>query len=252
MKILGINISQLTKQETTNRAQLFLSSGYGHTIFTPNPEMLVKAQTDSYFVDVLNKGDINICDGFGIKIAAWLKGQPVERITGVDFMLELCRLAEQAGKSIFLLGSGNLEVIQRTRNNLQTQFPRLKIVGSHPGIDITETPTLQFDNLQNERMLAEINQANPDILFVAFGMGKQEKWIVENIAKLPSIRIAMGVGGSFEYISGTIPRAPRLLRKIGLEWVYRLFKQPQRMGRILNATVKFSWLVLTSKASVNT
>lgn len=246
MKILGINISQLTKQEAIKQAQLFLSSGYGHTIFTPNPEMLVKAQADSYFSEVLNRGDINVCDGFGIKIAARLKGQSVERLTGVDFMVELCRIAEESGRSIFLLGSGSADIVQKTKINLQAQFPQLKIVGTHPGIGIAEIPALQFNNLQNERMLAEINQANPDILFVAFGMGKQEKWIVENISKLPNVHIAMGVGGSFDYISGKVPRAPRLLRKIGLEWVYRLFKQPQRIRRILNATVKFGWLVLTS------
>ena len=82
-------------------------------------------------------------------------------------------------------------------------------------------------------------ESEPDILFVAFGMGKQEKWIYENLAKMPSVRIAMGVGGAFDYISGNVSRAPRLLRKFGLEWVYRLFKEPRRIGRIFNATIKF-------------
>ena len=87
------------------------------------------------------------------------------------------------------------------------------------------------------------------VLFVAFGMGKQEKWIYENIEKLPSVKIAMGVGGAFDYISGSVPRAPLLLRTLGLEWAYRLWKQPSRIGRIWNATAVFMWLFLTGKNS---
>jgi N-acetylglucosaminyldiphosphoundecaprenol N-acetyl-beta-D-mannosaminyltransferase len=87
----------------------------------------------------------------------------------------------------------------------------------------------------------------PDVLFVAFGMGKQEKWINENLRKLPSVKIVMGVGGAFDYISGVISRAPLFLRRIGLEWLYRLARQPSRIKRIFNATVVFAYFLIKNK-----
>ena len=106
---------------------------------------------------------------------------------------------------------------------------------------------LKIEQVENNKILEKINQANPDIIFVAFGMGKQEKWIVENLPKIPSVKIAMGVGGSFDYLSGVIPRAPLFLRQIGLEWLYRLIRQPQRFWRIFNATFRFIYFFIKYK-----
>jgi N-acetylglucosaminyldiphosphoundecaprenol N-acetyl-beta-D-mannosaminyltransferase len=164
-------------------------------------------------------------------------------------MLEICKIAEADNKSVYLLGSGSDEVVKRTEENLKQKFPNLKVVGwgSGPGIKESNVSVQPFNNStglimdagENVKILEDINQAKPDILFVAFGMGKQEKWIVENLKKIPGVKIAMGVGGAFDYISGSVKRAPLLLRKIGLEWLYRLVKQPRRVVRIWNATVKF-------------
>ncbi|MDD2757884.1 MAG: WecB/TagA/CpsF family glycosyltransferase [Patescibacteria group bacterium] len=246
MNILGVRVDDVNLAGALKKAGDFLRSGGQHRIFTPNPEMLVKAQKDHYFLEILNSGDLNLCDGFGLKIFSG-----ATRIPGVDFMQELCRLAVEQGSSVYFLGSGSNEVAEKTAEELQKKFPTLKISGFDRGPEISELRTvnceLLIDQINNQTVIDKINQTRPDILFVAFGMGKQEKWIHENLAKMSSIKIAMGVGGAFDYISGRVNRAPCWMRKIGLEWAYRLFKQPLRFKRIFNATVLFSLLVVKSK-----
>lgn len=246
MEILGVRIDNLAKKDALQKAAQFLFSGAQHMIFTPNPEMLVDSQKDSYFQEVLNKGDLNICDGKGIQLVAKEK---VERIPGVDFMVDLCELAEKEEKTVFLLGSGEQKTVEACKKNLQKQFPKLRIVGIHPGIVLTHLPShqLTYDSGQNDELLQNIIFAAPDILFVAFGHGKQEKWIYENLPHLPSVKIAIGVGGAFDYISGEVKRAPVWMRQMGLEWVYRLAVQPQRIARIWKATVTFLWKNYKSK-----
>lgn len=247
VEILGVRVSNVTKEQAKAKVVNFLHSANQYKIFTPNPEMIVKAQKDQYFKEVLNSGDLNLCDGFGLWLALQLLKHPnlrIERISGVDSMVEICKIAAEQGKSIYLLGSGSDIVVEQTAHNLQDKFPNLKIVGWDKGPRIDES---NLDSKENDATVHKINTAKPDILFVAFGMGKQEKWIYKNLQKLPSVKIAMGVGGSFDFISGRIKRAPLFLRKLGLEWLYRLLQEPKRIGRILNATVKFVFLVLKSK-----
>jgi len=239
--IFGIKIDSLTIDEAVKKAGDFLYSTKQNFIFTPNPEMLVDAQVDSYFKKVLNAGDLNISDGFGVSLVSLGK---IKRVTGVDFVYRLCELAQKENKSVFLLGSGSREVLEKTSKNLKRHFPKLKIAGFHPGphIDflmIEEKKTITSDPEVNDQAMHEIIMTAPDILLVAFGHDKQEKWIYENIKNLPSVKIAMGVGGSFDFISGLVNRAPCFMRIIGLEWLYRLFRQPRRLARIWKATVVF-------------
>ncbi len=262
--ILGIKVDETTREAARKQAAGFLSTEGQFKIFTPNPEILVKAQKDEYFRNVLNYGDLNLCDGFGLWLAMKFSKQKIvnskqsERIPGADFMLDICRLAAEQGRGLYLLGSGSEEVVRKTAENLHKQFPKLKIVGWDKGFEIKErqinnqstnrlinqSTQLLINESDQQRIINDINAKIPSILFVAFGMGKQEKWIYENLPKLPSVKIAMGVGGAFDYISGTLPRAPLLMRKIGLEWVYRLVRQPSRFVRIFNATMKFIWILL--------
>ncbi|MCX6782184.1 MAG: WecB/TagA/CpsF family glycosyltransferase [Candidatus Magasanikbacteria bacterium] len=245
MNFFGVRIDNVGLPEALNKARTFLISGQ-HKIFTPNPEILVKAQKDNYFRDVLNTGDLNLCDGFGLKIFS-----DATRIPGVDFMIELCRLASEQGSSVYFLGSGSNEVAEKTAEELLKQFPMLKIVGFDKGLMMDESNIqnfeLRIDQINNQTVIGRINQSHPDILFVAFGMGKQEKWIHENLTKMPGVKIAMGVGGAFDYISGIVNRAPCWMRKIGIEWLYRLISQPKRIGRIFNATTKFTFFALKEK-----
>ena len=167
-------------------------------------------------------------------------------------------MAEQKKYSIYLLGSQSDEVVKKTAENLIKKFPSLRIVGLDRGPLLSDCHSEQseeslvfagkgsFTSVQDDTV-SKINAAKPDILFVAFGMGKQEKWLAENLSKMPSVKIGMGVGGAFDYLSGLTPRAPRLMRELGLEWLYRLVKQPRRIGRIFNATMRFTYLVLKEK-----
>lgn len=239
--VAGVGVDDVDLQGALDFARQCFVSGKQYKIFTPNPEMVVKVQKDVVFKHTLNSGDLNICDGRGLQWASKAK-----RLSGIDLMLALCEMAAKEGKGVYLLGSGDEETIKLTAENLQKQFPGLKVVGFDKGTVISEDAPVA-----DEKTIQQINITAPAILFVAFGMGKQEKWIAENIAKMPSVKIAMGVGGSFDYISGKIRRAPCWMRKIGLEWLYRLIQQPSRISRIFNAVVVYNWILIKTKFNPN-
>lgn len=222
MKYCNIKLDKLNLEQAKEKINYFLSNPGQYKIFTPNPEFVVLAQKDNNFCETLNKSDLNICDGFGLSL---FSGCP--RIPGVDFMLEICKIAANKNNGIYLLGSGSDEIVQMTGKKLQEKFVELEISGYNKGINIDYK--LNYNQEENYNLIEKINNSKAKILFVAFGMNKQERWISENLAKMPNIKIAMGVGGSFDYISGLIHRAPCFLRKIGLEWLYRLVKQPKRL-----------------------
>ena len=240
--MLGVRIDTLSKPDALVKAREFLLATGQKKIYTPNPEMLVKAYNDQTFRDVLNRGDLNVCDGFGIRL---FSGFIVQRISGVEMTYDLCALAENEGKSIFLMGTGNESIVAETAEALQKRFPKLKIAGFHRGPTVKEAPgNLVVDESVNAGVINFINLTKPDVLFVAFGMGKQEKWLETYLPQLLTVKLTVGVGGAFDFISGRVSRAPLLLRKIGLEWLYRLIRQPWRIGRIWNATVKFAYYVV--------
>ena len=135
MKILGIKIDKVTKKEALEKVVNFLNSEEQYKIFTPNPEMLVDAQHDVYFADVLNEGDLNVCDGMGLQI---FSGFRLHRIPGVDFMQDILEIAEKKNKSVYFLGSGDKEVLDNLKSFTEKKYPELKIVGTHPGIKIDQ------------------------------------------------------------------------------------------------------------------
>lgn len=230
-KILGIKIDEYSFSEVIAKITEFLNSNTLHQIATLNPEFIIAAQKDEEFKDILNKTDINVPDGFGLQCAAYWKRVKIgERVTGVDLTWEIAKIAVEKDYSIFLLG-GKKGVTEMTAKRLRFLYHNLKIAGTYAG-----TP-------DEEGIVERINQTKPDILLVAYGAPKQEKFIFQNRLKL-KCKIAMGVGGTFDYISGTLPRAPKLMRSLGLEWLYRLFKQPSRIKRIYTAVIKFPLMVV--------
>ena len=237
-KILGIRVDDVDSEKALELASGFLRDGKQHTIFTPNPEMLVAAHRSNAFRDVLNAGSLNLCDGRGAQLA----GRLTHRVCGVDFMQKLCKFAATQGYSVYLLGSGSEEVIQKTKAELTEANPELRIVGANAGPWIDENGAGE-----SATVVQDVNEVKPDILFVAFGHQKQEMWINKHLQELPSVKIAMGVGGSFDFISGKAKRAPAAMRRIGLEWMWRLMQQPGRVARIFRATVVFPLLVMKSK-----
>jgi N-acetylglucosaminyldiphosphoundecaprenol N-acetyl-beta-D-mannosaminyltransferase len=250
--ILGVKISSITSKEVLDDIKIFLLSENQHHIITLNPEMIVEAQSNDSFKSIINEADLCVADGTGILLAdRLLNGTTLpERIRGVDLMLAICTPDVINNKRIYLLGAGQ-GIAKRTAEVLKKKYPHLNIVGAEEGIDIrspkskVQSPKKYTE--QNAELVERIVRAKPDILFVAFGAPKQEIWIHENIKKIPSIRLAIGIGGSFDFISGRIYRAPRIMQKLGMEWLWRLVQEPKRCKRIYNATIKFGWMVLEKK-----
>lgn len=262
-KILSVRLDSLTKKEALEKTSTFLTDSKQHYIVTPNPEFLVAAQKDEKFKEILNQADLSLPDGFGLILWAKILGKSIkERICGSDFVWDIAKLASERGASIYLLG-GEKGTAKRTAKVLKNKFPLLQVAGAESGgpAQIFTSPDqilekfgrasqklervkhLDFD----PKILERINQTKPDILLVAFGHPKQEYFIKENLTKMPSVKVAMGVGGTFDFISGKIPRSPKVFQKLGLEWLFRLFRQPGRFKRIWQAVFVFSWLVLKEK-----
>lgn len=249
--VLGVRIDDVSEVAAQEQARNFLRGDKINYIFTPNPEMLVEAQRDRYFLDTLNTGDLNLCDGFGISL---FTGIP--KIAGVDFAMTLCGLAVEAGKTVYLLGTGKPEVVQRAAIHLSVRYPNLKVVGTDSGYAITLAPSetgaqLRFDANAHEELLNRIIMTAPDVLLVAFGHNKQEKWIAEFAHQIPSLKVAMGVGGTLSFWAGIAKRAPRWMQRLGLEWLWRLICEPHRVGRILRATVIFPILYWRKRLTGN-
>ena len=253
LKVLNVRVNKITAEEIINKIEKFLLSEKQHYLVTFNPEMAVEARRDNHFQGIINQADLVIPDGVGIILAGKIIDRKIslKKISGIDLIYKICEAEFIKDKKIYLLGAGE-KVAEKTANILKQKYSRLSIVGAEEGIEISNTryQVSKSNNKSlselNNKLIQRINKAEPDILFVAFGSPNQEKWIFENLKKMPSVKLAMGVGGSFDFISGKIKRAPLVFRKLGLEWFWRLMLEPRRTKRIYNATIKFSWLVLKS------
>jgi N-acetylglucosaminyldiphosphoundecaprenol N-acetyl-beta-D-mannosaminyltransferase len=182
------------------------------------------AQKDADFMAVLRQAALCIPDGVGLLWAARIMGQRLpERVAGSELVYHLAGLAAENGWRLFLLGAGP-GVAEAAAAVFQERFPALTIVGTYAG-----SP----DPAENESIVELINDSTADLLFVAYGAPKQDKWIARNRERLTTVRVALGVGGSLDFISGRSVRAPRWLQRLGLEWLYRLVREPWRWRRML-------------------
>lgn len=215
-------------------------------VTTPNPEFLVFAGHNPWFKSILKKADVAIPDGVGFVWASRVLNQPIkERISGTDLMEKLCQKAAKKKWSVYLIG-GQLEVAKEALAVLKKRYPGLRgWAKTGPKLELMKGNWSPEAKKEVKRIVKEINVKKPDLLFVAFGMGKQEKFIWENWDKL-KVKLGMGVGGAFDYISKQVPRAPKWLRNLGLEWLYRLFHQPWRWKRQLRL-IEFVWLVIRER-----
>lgn len=270
VNILGIKIDKVTMPQAVQMIENFVRSRRIHFIATPNPEIIMTALRDPEYKTILNNTDLSLADGIGIiwasKVLAIkkLKGfsslfNPLiiigkalisllaiifwqkllytelpERITGVDLVAESSKLASEKGFRVYFLG-GMPGVADKASKKLKFLYPALKIAGVYAGYP-------------GENGLADrIRVARPDILFVAYGSPKQEKFIAKNLIKM-GVPVAIGVGGAFDFISGKIPRAPSWIRRLGLEWFYRFLCEPaKRINRILIAFPRFACTVVWYK-----
>lgn len=245
--ILGVKIDRVNFSQTLGIIENFIKEKRPHQVVTVNPEFIVQAQKDIKFKKILNQADLSVADGIGL---LWADPGLPERVTGVDLTWALTELSSEKKYSIYLLGA-EPGVAKKAAMVLQSKYSKLKIwadsggqlddifyVG-HPEADAKSAEGSRIDN----KFFQDIRSKKPDILLVAFGTPKQEKWIAKHLNKL-KIPVVMGVGGTFDFIAGVQKRAPKWMRKISLEWFYRLLRQPRRFHRIWNAVVVFPWLYI--------
>lgn len=239
-QVLGVGIDDLPLEAAILKLES-LSCGKHHYFVTPNPEFLVESSRSALFKKVLNHADLSLPDGVGLKIFSKVD----HRVAGVDVFQKICALSEEKGYSIFLLGGfGN--VSDRLRSALQKDFPRIRILGNLEG-----SPEASDDERVVSKIKEITNGEKIDFLFVAYGHPKQELWIARNVKKL-NIGVAGGIGGTFDFYLGVQKRAPYWLRKIGFEWLWRLWRDPKkRFRRICNAVVVFPLLVLADLIGIS-
>lgn len=234
--ILGVPVDNLTREDAVERIAQFIVSGDPHQVVTVNPEFVVAAQNNYEFMHVLQEADLNLPDGVGLLWASRYLGQPLkERVTGTDTVLALSRLAAEKGWRLFLLGAGE-GVAEAAARKLQATNPGLIIVGTYSG---------SSSRAEEDKILALVQKAQPHILLVAFGAPQQDLWIYRNKGKLGA-PLAMGVGGALDFIARKVPRAPSWIQRLGLEWLFRLIREPWRWRRML-ALPYFVWLVLIDR-----
>lgn len=233
--VLGMPVSAITYDAWLDQIEAWMHDPPEMTrhVCTINPEMVMIARRDPIFRQVLRRADVTVPDGVGLLWAARHLGQPLtERVTGSDGVPRIAERAAEAGWKLFLLGAAD-GVAARTAEILMARYPGLKIAGTYAGSPKPE---------DEDAIVERVNASGADILFVAYGAPEQDKWIARNLPRLDAT-MAMGVGGSFDFIAGILPRAPLWMRNAGLEWLYRLYLQPRRIGRMLRLP-RFALLVL--------
>ncbi len=213
--VLSIKVCTLSKNDIKNNLCRELQYGHGISIFTPNTQMLLAAKNDARLSKLLNSSSINIPDGIGIRIAANVK---LAKTSGIDLAEELLPIAEKLGTRIFLLG-GKEGVARAAKINLSDRFPSLNICGTHHGY---------FDRASEKAVIQQINSSRAELLLVCMGFPRQEEWINKNLRALPSVRIAMGLGGTLDVWAKKIRRAPKIIQGAGLEWLWRVMLEPSR------------------------
>lgn len=249
--LFGVGITSATEEEILEYIlQSLKKTAEKYYIVTPNPEILVYASKHKDFRTILNNARLALCDGIGVFWAGKLLGKNFkQRITGVDLMENLCKAVSKQPITVGFLGGGE-KIAERAVECLVSRYPRLRVAFISSEWSEEEFNFNNKYHVLSSKYYAEQNNIHNtvDILFVAFGFPKQEEWMAKNIGKVP-VRVMVGVGGAFDYISGAVPRAPRIVRSLGLEWFYRLIRQPWRIKRQLSL-LEFMYLVLKEKRTV--
>jgi len=234
VRLLGVPIDPVTRDEALGRLRAYLADGGQHHVMTPNSEMLVAASRDEGFRSLLNRTDLNLPDSQGLLSMARRTGQRLPmRVTGVDTVTDLCASLTKE-HPVFLLG-GAPGVAEKAADALKAKNPGLDIAGTYAG-----SPS----DADASDILQKISASGAHILFVAYGAPRQDVWIDKHLKELPSVKVAMGVGGTFDFLAGVQKRAPLLFRRLGLEWLWRVIREPKRIGRIFTAVVVFPFLVM--------
>ena len=234
VNVLGVKIDKITIDEAANKILDFTNeTDKARYVFTPNSEMIMEAYKNEQFKTVLNSADILSADGIGVVYASKILKNPIlERCAGYDIACSLLKLLDENKKSLYLFGSRD-EVVQAAAKNINEKYKNINICGLQNGF---------FDEEKEKQIIEDINEKKPDVVFVCLGFPKQEYWIYNN-AKNLNAKVFMGLGGSLDVFAGAVKRAPLFFQKLGIEWLYRLCKQPQRFMR-MTVLPKFALTVI--------
>ncbi|MEK7452467.1 MAG: WecB/TagA/CpsF family glycosyltransferase [Patescibacteria group bacterium] len=240
-QLFGVRIDDLDERELEQQLIRWMNESVPRTIVTPNPEFILRTMRHESFRLLLNKSDLSLPDGVGLRfaIAATTEDTLLHRHTGVDLVNTLAKLSAQTQHRVMLFG-GLPHAAEKTKNHLKKLYPSLEIESIDPGV--IEYIDGHFSIVSALR--DQIGVFQPHVFIVALGQGKQEEFIDEIRPSISSLRIAVGVGGSFDTLGGLIPRAPIWMRRMGLEWGWRVFIEPKRINRILNASFVFPLIVV--------
>lgn len=232
MELFKVKIDENDEAKVIDEILKSIKSNRKTHIVTLNPEIMLIAKNSSKYRDLLNECDTKTIDGIGLLKALKRMNKEFRGriVTGTDLVYSICDISQDQKLRIFFLG-GDKGVATRARYQARLQYPACHIVGAIDGISIDPYKT-------DTQLISSINSSKPDIIFVALGAPKQEIWIHNNIKDL-NAKVMIGVGGALDYLSGDIKRAPKIIRRLGLEWLFRLLTNPSRIKRIYNATVVF-------------
>lgn len=235
--IHGYSLNRLV-QEILTRASLNQKTW----IVTANPEILLHAKQNPHYWDTLRQADIRSVDGFGLQLVGWLKGSRVNRVTGVKLSDEIVNQCVKQNWTLVLVGGG-ADGADKSAWMLRKRHPELKVFADNGG----RISNSGIVDEAGENAIIRIAEHEADVILVALGHPKQELWISRYRNRFPTAKLFIGVGGTFDFWSGNIKRAPLWMQKIGLEWLFRLITQPQRWPRIFNAVFVFPIKALFSK-----
>jgi len=223
VNILGVAVDAVTMPEAVAAVEYYMDARAGVTVATANAEMIMRATKDAALRDVLAAAALVVPDGAGTVWAARHLGHAMpERVAGYDLVQELLRRAPATHRRVYFFGAAP-GVAEKAKAKAEQLYPGIKIVGVRDGF---------FSADMNDAIISDIRTARPDLLLVALGVPKQEKWIHEHLAAL-GVPVAIGVGGTLDVMAGVMKRAPRWMQKAKLEWLFRGMLQPKRAGRLL-------------------
>ena len=220
VNILGVGFDNVTMEQAVAEGVRLLRTEGGHYAVTPNPEIVEICRADPEAMEAVNGADLVLADGIGVIYGAKLQKTPLKaRVPGIAFAQKLMERMAQGGDTLYLLGA-KPGVAEEAARNLEKQYPGLQIVGTHDGYFQDDGPVIE-----------DIKASGAAVVFVCLGAPKQEKWMKQNGAATGA-RLLIGMGGCLDVFSGRVQRAPEVFQRLGLEWLYRVAKEPSRIGRV--------------------
>ena len=221
VEVLGVGFDNMTMDEALEKGVRLMSEQGAHYVVTPNPEIVEVCREDEEAREAVRNADLVIADGIGVIYGAKILGTPLKaRLPGIEYAQKLMERMAENGKTLFLFGA-KPGIAEEAARRLQEKYPGLQIAGTHDGY---------FK--EDESVVNAIRESGADVVFVCLGAPKQEKWIRKN-GEATGAHLLLGLGGCLDIFSGTVQRAPVIFQKLGMEWFYRLIKNPSRAGRMM-------------------